>query len=837
MRWLDLITEDRTGSLRQSERLGPPIWPQLFSSNHSLFDTFPFPGVEEPIIRQLHSTLADDVSKRVRGGRRDYRCDLACGSVDAHESTRGACRLAALAGRVNVVFILDGIQWLGSVLAAIASLLETNGGGCDAHGAFHFHLVAPAAERERVQARLQLSAGDAGTPRLAGILSVHALPTDLGHRWVEHADSVASQHTSRARDKARLHRPSNYARFELARVLPRSIAHALYLDGDVLAVHGPFADEKRAPLKRSFHRAVEALRDAERQAPSPRKEGALRAPVAAAALSEPLPSGSLRSAMAAVPVDCSAEEFASEFVARQFRPNSTAEARAWRWAHTWARERADLPGLCFNAGVFVANLPVWRRLRLPQRLRELALSRTADSALHAGSTAEDGPAQALWSAGTQRPMQLLFGGHFVHLPPNWNIEGCGASGLLSTADYSLTPRARAAGYLPTAQALYDDDVPQLRRQRATHQDAHLRLTEFGKQGGLLHFTGHGKPWRAFTRESRPVLLSRSGVRPCAFATHLFPQYLLLADCLLAGDARVEPGVPWDQLEAAASAAGLVPASATSGRADLGRGRRRRQATAWSVHGGTLPGSRASTPSTSSRPSVACAPLEHLCPTHSGLVTSHLGTEICLSARCGVANASGCSQRPGGQRKCCAKFIHKQATPCCLTTDSACVLPSCGVRSGSLCLHGVRVRHPSQPGPQVCVARTCAADQDPDDVDPLTFSASWDDPQHLCASRPGGLFQCCSRAIKYRGQLCCHVTDTGCVLPECAPPEQQCSGGIRARNGSVCLPHRCGTAQEYGCASRIGGKRKCCATHVARPTGSKCCLATDTACRIWPWSWG
>ena len=123
---------------------------------------------------------------------------------------------------------------------------------------------------------------------------------------------------------------------QLANILPASIEHVLYLDGDVLAAHGPYEHEKLSPLKASFHIAVRRLQEAKAIATSAKRGPSLpSAPIApislpsAAALgSAPQRATSLRSAMAAVPGACTPEEFARELVHRQFPPKSPAETVA-----------------------------------------------------------------------------------------------------------------------------------------------------------------------------------------------------------------------------------------------------------------------------------------------------------------------------------------------------------------------------------------------------------------------------------------------------------------------------------------------------------------------------
>ena len=101
------------------------------------------------------ATIGSDAAFRVREPqRRDYRCDLLCGSLDAEGKFGAACSAASKVGRVHVAFIVDKVQWLGGALAAITSLLETNGGNCDETGAFSFHLLVPPGESERVRKHL-----------------------------------------------------------------------------------------------------------------------------------------------------------------------------------------------------------------------------------------------------------------------------------------------------------------------------------------------------------------------------------------------------------------------------------------------------------------------------------------------------------------------------------------------------------------------------------------------------------------------------------------------------------------------------------------------------------
>ena len=329
------------------------------------------------------------------------------------------------------------------------------------------------------------------------------------------------------RESKRLTLLSNFGRFLLPRLLPPSVDHVLYLDSDVLAVGGAIESETTAPLKRAFHRAVQTMRQAQRAKRSVSKSRILK--------------GSLRGALGAVPFGCSDEAFVDSFVDRQFlrTADSLAQAAAARqWLRRWASARrgssdssravptasrsslsgssradptASRSSLCFNAGVLLISLDEWRRVALSQRLERLALSRQPRVARVAHLMTAGGaepPAHALWAVGTQRPLNLLFGGEYVALPSALNVDGCGASRILHTGD------------LHTAADIARNDV--------------LRQIEFERGGGLLHFTGHYKPWTWRTARGTIVERSKSGMRPCLFAARLFDAYLHLARLALIG---------------------------------------------------------------------------------------------------------------------------------------------------------------------------------------------------------------------------------------------------------------------------------------------------------------
>jgi lipopolysaccharide biosynthesis glycosyltransferase len=68
----------------------------------------------------------------------------------------------------------------------------------------------------------------------------------------------------------------------------------------------------------------------------------------------------------------------------------------------------------FNAGVFVANLPLWRAQNMTSKL--VALMAANAAALRNGGS-------GIWATGratSQIPMLILFGHSFRHLPSRWN---------------------------------------------------------------------------------------------------------------------------------------------------------------------------------------------------------------------------------------------------------------------------------------------------------------------------------------------------------------------------------------------------------------------------------
>ena len=235
------------------------------------------------------------------------------------------------------------------------------------------------------------------------------------------------------------------------------------------------------------------------------------------------------------------------------------------------------------------------RPRLPQRLRELALTRRP-----AGS---EGLGQPLWTAGTQRPLRLLFGGEYARLPTLFNVraaaprtcmpshvhvacrtcmplptlcnvraaalrsrplgasprcprpvlpalrcgaqvEGCGSSRIMNRCALLLTERAcmctgavscacvhgrllmRMYAWAPsrvpgTCTARYE-----LLSERDVAMDEKLRRIEYGKEGGLVHFTGKAKAWAAYSAQLERLPRSRSGIRPCGATTRLYPPHLV-----------------------------------------------------------------------------------------------------------------------------------------------------------------------------------------------------------------------------------------------------------------------------------------------------------------------
>lgn len=746
--------------------IGQPLWTSQKSHNKSLFGRFAYPDDLNATLRKMHQVLGDDVRLRLSKSsrRRSYLCDLVCGSLSA-ESTTQTCSVNK--GRVHVAFIVDSVTWAGGALMAIASLLETNGGSCHLHGAFHFHIILPMpSDAERfLRAELNESTARPSLP-----LTLHSLtaefPEDAEDRHLlDHAKAVdhhrvhdheGDEQLHRARqqtqlnDSQRLNRAANFARFALADLLPRHVEFVLYLDADVVAVQGRFSNgERRAPLKRVYHVAVEAMRAAQAEA---ERTGERR---------------SLRAAMAAVPSPCTPEEFAGEMVDRQFMadrlmPNwrSTEEAATFEWMRAWAVGRPEetrASSLCFNAGVFIAHLanPLWISLRGE-------LDRLARSRRPAGCPLP----HPLWSAGSQRPMRVVFAGNYTPLPSLVNVAGCGASRLMHKSDVRT-----------------DRDVASAEQHR---------LIEFGNLGALLHFTGGHKPMNAFTYQVEQRVLSRSGVRPCAFLLKLVPFYALLAERLLRGDARVLPGSRDLWL-------GNLVAEASSSRERHGER-------------GAM--------------TKACAPLEFLCRPEVGLKTVHNGAAVCLAKKCGVTDVAGCARRGRGQ--CCAPFIVHTGRVCCAATNSGCVLP-CEPTSRSVCTRGIRAkmkryangtRRPLHVA--VCIPQTCGP----------TWLITRDAGHGArCARLNGTRSQCCgSQIIEQGGSHCCNEADTACVIPQCVPKAQQCQGGILAQNGTLCIPNGCRTATEFGCDRRPGGKHICCPSMVSRHA-RPCCYARDSSCRI------
>ena len=421
----------------RTHKYGPPLWNMASrfladgttknASVKKLFGVFGYPEEPDASLVDMRKKLLVDIRRRLGPGgkRRDYRCDLQCGSLAAEQEPRSKtrCQTAIRAGRVHVAYIVDNLYWLSGVFASIVSLLESNGGYCKTLGAFHFHVVMPAgplvrATGEAAEILRGLNMSDDTTPSLLqGAVTLHTLDPAATRlhammQWDQREQrKLLGDRIGRNKEKQRLNRASNFARFVLADVLPRAVEHVLYIDCDILAVRGAWDaggvgghSAVLAGLKRHYHRTVRLLKMHAKAAQASGDRG-----------------GRLRSALAAVPGYCSAEDFASEFVSRQFVPNSTKEQQAEAWVRGWAVERArrNMSGsLCFNAGVFLASMTEWRRLGLMERLQQLVLTRRPP-----GSSL----GFPLWQTGTQRPLRILFGGDIVPLAYNFNVEGCGAA--------------------------------------------------------------------------------------------------------------------------------------------------------------------------------------------------------------------------------------------------------------------------------------------------------------------------------------------------------------------------------------------------------------------------
>ena len=885
----------------------------------------------------LLAELSTDKAWRIGTQRKgaDFGCDLLCTSHDSQDAADRTCRRAHSIGPVHVAFIADSQIWFRAALVSIASLLVTNGGHCDVYGAFQFHVFVP--ERQRLVAQAHLRASN-GRLSLSSAIRLHVFDDERrgGQAWrqSETRGAFATPH-GHADEAARLRRPGNFARFALPHLMPHDIEYVLYLDVDVYAVHGASQNGTAAhpPLKQAYRtaihelaaaraRALEATAEARQQYPI--RQGSTPAPPAAL----PELNGPLHSALAAVPGDCSADEFASQLIHRQFPPatqgtdGGAGEAHAW--ARAWAAERlrpwrGSAEGLrrslCFNAGVLILSLAEWRRMHLTRRLVLLASSRRPAVANVTHLTARrPAPSHALWSEGTQRPMQLLFGGEYVGLPPMLNVQGCGASRIPNSEDLS-------SGH-------------------SVAQDATLHSAEFGKFGALLHFTGRYKPWMG--HGLRLEGHSGSGVRPCHFYTGAeHRRHVALAERLLAGD--VAPFSAWlsnHQVHAAPARATLrslrfwladTIASARSLLSDLTAARRRPLAPATLLTSATrqlptpeplapiasrlraaagtpasalhtafmgAPRLHTSTLHTASilgapRTNVAaCVALEFLC--HGNLRAEYEGWSLCLPTSCGLDmeiqspwqfEARGdpsfvpeCARRPGGSEVCCATAIVASRRRCCYSDDVGCELP-CEITSptsrgnsplelfpssraegapiaSTACLAGhAIVSSSSEP---VCLPRSCAKGaarkqrrrsrrhdlssgaqsasqasithgQGRSCADALPLHANQTHGSSTSASPDS---RCCADAVVQSGRQCCRADDTSCRLPRCAPPEQLCMGGLRALNGTVCLPTRCRTVEAVGCRRRPGGERVCCAETV-RSRGLRCCYPTDTSCVMPP----
>lgn len=107
----------------------------------------------------------------------------------------------------------------------------------------------------------------------------------------------------------------------------------------------------------------------------------------------------------------------------------------------------------FNAGVYVANLDVWRRQNLSEKMRRVALLNRDLN---------------LYSYGSQPPMNIVIGSRFADLPIGWNV------------------------------------CPKKKHIR--------RVKEEGGKLCLLHFKGNGKPWNGESNLLRTSDWDRFGSR-------------------------------------------------------------------------------------------------------------------------------------------------------------------------------------------------------------------------------------------------------------------------------------------------------------------------------------
>ena len=107
----------------------------------------------------------------------------------------------------------------------------------------------------------------------------------------------------------------------------------------------------------------------------------------------------------------------------------------------------------FNAGVYVANLDVWRQQKLSEKMRKVALLNRKLS---------------LYSYGSQPPMNIVIGSNFEDLPIGWNV------------------------------------CPKKKHIR--------RVKEEGGALCLLHYTGEGKPWHGESNYKLVTEWDRFGTR-------------------------------------------------------------------------------------------------------------------------------------------------------------------------------------------------------------------------------------------------------------------------------------------------------------------------------------
>ena len=419
-----------------------------------------------------------------------FVCDLECGLDGCDED------------RVHVAFGASGEQHLNAILTLITEILYVAGGACKENGAFMFHVLVPISEKSTAMEAFfiaseesRASKGVGGGLALPRIVRVHVFDPLL------YSPFGGGDSPPVGAGKAhRLTNPSNYARFAAPYVLPRSVEHVLWLDGDIMAAPGQIAEagvNSSSPLKAIYHDVVRRLLAA--------------------------PSGELRASLAAVPSRFSCktrEDFTSHYDDRHIE--------SFSYITRFYEKYGRAGNLCFNNGVVIMRLPEWRRQGLTERI----LAIVAQNARRASP---------IWPEGQQRAMWLFFRGQYVHMPASLNVEGCGAHLWPTAHDFATSTYYNMSLFAGRHRRMGGD-------KRANTSDAQRNAELFealraayavikAGGGGFLHYTGVRKPWHI--KEST----TGQNKRPCVHFSRQWMGYLRMGRGLLVGNHARDPALP------------------------------------------------------------------------------------------------------------------------------------------------------------------------------------------------------------------------------------------------------------------------------------------------------